>query len=699
MLSRPEVPAPVLDAPALPVRLVAVGNPNTGKTTLVNALSGARLRIGNWPGTTVERVETRFLAQGRELQLVDLPGAYSLSASTAEEGLTRDELLADPPDAVLDVVDSGNLERNLYLTLELAELGYPMAVALNLLDEARARGLDPEPSTLARLLGVPVVPTVAVREEGSEALVSAALEARPAILQVTYPERIEQAVAALEEVLPARARRWLALAALAGEDVALEEPARREAGRLRAELERDGLDPFLEIADARYRRAREIAAAVQPNRATPHRLTDLVDRFVLHPWFGLPLFLAGMLLVFRFTFLFSTPWVDWLGEVQAVLAGWAAATPMPDLARSFLADGLVGGLGTVLAFTPVLFFLYLALSFLEASGFLARSSFLVDRVMKALGLPGKAFIPLILGFGCNVPALSATRTLESFSDRLRVALAVPFAACSARLTVFTLFTAAFFPRHAALVVFGLYLLGIAVGLGTSLLLGRVMPAGEAGSAMELPPYRIPTWKVVWRQSSARTMSFLEGAGGAILVAVLAVWVLLHVPPGDLGQSLYARLASGMTALLAPLGIHDWRLAGALVPGFVAKEVVVGTLGVSYLGSEPVAPLGLGEGLARLGSGLLQALGGTLQAVPSLVGLPQLVPAPPDAPASLSTALAQSTTPSGALAYLVFVLLYTPCVATLAALKVEFGRRWALFSALYQLAVAWGLAFLASRLPL
>jgi len=468
---------------------------------------------------------------------------------------------------------------------------------------------------------------------------------------------------------------------------------------LKLELASLGVDPFLGIVGTRYQAAREIAACVQATRPGVHRLTEALDRWFLHPWLGIPLFLLGMLLVFRFTFQFSDPWVGWLGQVQEVLGGWIAALPLPGLVASFLADGLVGGIGTVLAFTPVLFFLFLALSFLEASGFLARSAFLVDRLMKAMGLPGRAFIPMILGFGCNVPAISATRTMESFSDRLRVAMAVPFAACSARLAVFTLFTSVFFPQHAALVVFGLYLLGLLVGMLTALALGRLTPPSEAGSAMELPPYRIPTWKVVWRQASARTWSFVEGVGGAILVSVAAVWVLLNLPPGDISQSFYARLSMGLAWLLGPLEIHDWRLAGALVPGFVAKEVVIGTLGVTYLQADPVAPMGLVEGLREIASGLGGALWATLQAIPALLGLPGIHLPPPEAPEGLPAALSQSMSRSGALAYLVFVLLYTPCVGTLMALRLEFGRRWAALSAVYQLVVAYALAFLAARLPL
>lgn len=688
-----------VQAPPSDLRLVTAGNPNTGKTTLVNALSGANLQIGNWPGTTVERIETCLnLPEGRAC-LVDLPGAYSLAASTAEERLTRDELLVHPPHAVLNVVDASNLERNLYLTLELIELGYPTVVALNLLDEARSRGLALQPEVLAERLGIPVVSTVAVREEGVQDLVRASLHTTPSPLRLAYPPPVEAAAALLEARIDHPARRWMALAALTGEEIELPESLRHEAERLRAELDAQGVDPFLQVTGTRYQAAREIASAVQSTRAGAHRLTEALDRWFLHPWLGIPLFLVGMLAVFRFTFQLSEPWIGFLEQVQGVLSGWLAALPLPALLVSLLSDGLVGGVGTVLAFTPVILFLFLALSFLEASGFLARSAFLVDRLMQALGLPGRAFIPMILGFGCNVPAISATRTMESFWDRLRVALAVPFAACSARLAVFTLFAAAFFPRHSALVVFGLYLLGLLVGLATSMLLGRFTPRSQTGSVMELPSYRIPPWKVVWRQSWARTRSFLEGVAGAILVAVLAVWVLLNIPPGDLSQSLYARLSSVLAWILGPLGIHDWRLAGALLPGFVAKEVVIGTLGLSYLQAEPVAALGWLEGLRQLAAGLGTALLGTLQAVPALFGLPHFTPPPPAAPAGLEAALTGSLSRSGALAYLVFVLLYTPCVGTLMALRLEFGRRWAVASALYQLAVAYGVAFLASRLPL
>ncbi len=682
-------------------RIVTVGNPNTGKTTLINALAGSDLKVGNWPGTTVERLEAVLRLPGGEARLVDLPGAYGLNPTTPEEALAARELLTHPPDVVVNVVDAGNLERNLHLTLELAELGLPMVVALNLMDEAAAKGYTLDPEALERALDVPVVPLVASRAEGTAELLAALERARVPAPRVRYPGALERAVQELAERVPHPARRWIALALLAGEEAPLELdgalPA--EAKRLRAELERAGIDPYLEIENARYVQAHELAQETLLEAKPRLTLTDRVDRWVLHPLLGGPIFLLGMLLAFRFTFLFSTPWVDFIGAVQEVLSGWIAALALPPLPASFLADGLVGGVGTVISFAPVLFFLYVALAFLETSGFLARAAFIADRMMLLAGLPGRAFIPLILGFGCNVPAVYSTRILTSRIDRLRVALAIPFMSCSARLVVFTLFAAVFFPRRAALVVFGLYLLGMVVGLLTAWSLGRLAGQPASSGLMELPPYRLPTLRVVLKQAWARTRSFLEGAGGPILLAVLFVWLLLNLPPGDLEHSLYARAAGWLAPLFAPLGLVDWRLLGALIPGFVAKEVVVGTLAVSYLGTEPTAALGFVQGLGQILGTLWASLLTTLGAVPALFGLPQLAPPPADAPTALQAALGAALGPAAALAYMIYVLLYTPCVATVAAIKNEFGRTWALVAVVYELIVAWALAWGAYRLAL
>ncbi|WP_457630280.1 ferrous iron transport protein B [Oceanithermus sp.] len=682
-------------------QIVTVGNPNTGKTTLINALAGADLKVGNWPGTTVDRLEAELRLPDGRAHLVDLPGTYSLSPSTPEEALAARELLLNPPDLVVNVVDAGNLERNLHLTLELTELGLPLLVVLNLMDEAAAKGYRLEPAALEEALGVPVAATSASRGRGVEELHRRLGEARVPAPQVRYPGQVEEAAQQLAATIEHPARRWLALALLAGEEPPLALPAevRQEAARLRRELEKAGIDPYLEIENARYARAHELARRVIVGAEARLTLTDKIDRWVLHPLLGGPIFLLGMLLAFRFTFLFSSPWVEFIGTVQEVLAGWIAALPLPPLAASFLADGLVGGVGTVISFAPVLFFLYLALAFLETSGFLARAAFIADRLMLLAGLPGRAFIPLILGFGCNVPAIYATRILTSPLDRLRVGLAVPFMSCSARLVVFTLFAAVFFPEHAAWVVFGLYLLGMVIGLLTAWVIGRAAGAGPSSGLMELPPYRLPGLRVVLKQAWARTRSFLEGAGGPILLAVLFVWLLLNLPPGDLASSYYARAAGLLEPLFRPLGVGDWRLLGALLPGLIAKEVVVGTLAVSYLGAGSGAPLGLAQGLGQIATGLLGALAGTLSAVPALLGLPQLAPPSAAAPTALQQALRTALTPAAALAYMAYTLLYTPCVATLTAIRQEFGRRWALIAVVYELAVAWLVAWGVYRLAL
>ncbi|WP_234555121.1 ferrous iron transport protein B [Thermus caliditerrae] len=678
-----------LEAPSTRTkRWALVGGPNTGKSSLINALAGSQLSVGNWPGTTLERLSARLDLGPTQVELVDLPGTYSLLATSPEEALVARELLQHPPDLVLNVLDAGNLERSLVLTLELTELGLPMVLVVNLLDEAEAKGLKVDLEALEEALGLPVAGTVASRGQVA-AVLPKAKEARIPSPKVRYPEPLEKAVDHLGPWIP---NRGLALLALMGEEnLPLSQEALEAVQRARESLKRMGHDPYLLALEGRYQKAREVYERAVHRQGSSAPLTERLDRLVLHPLLGLPLFLLALFLTFRFTFALSAPWVDFIGRTQEVLAGWSGALPLPPLLRSFLAEGLVAGVGTVLAFTPILFLLYLALAFLELSGFLARMAFVADRAMQWAGLPGKAFIPLVLGFGCNVPAIYATRALSHPLDRLRVALAIPFLACGARLPVFTLFAFVFFPQQAPLVVFGLYLLGLLVGLLTAFLLGRVLRADRGEGAMELPPYRFPPLRLLLRLSSARTGSFVQGAGGPILLAVLAIWGLLHIPL--LGQSPYALLAQGLTPLFRPLGVEDWRLVGALIPGFVAKEVVVGTLGVSFLGGETLAPMGLWEGLRNLGEGLVQATQGTLQGLTSLLTVNlSLTPEP----TPLQAALKEAASPSGALAYLVFVLLYTPCVSTLAALRQVVGLRWSALAVGYQLSVAYLLALLAHR---
>lgn len=763
-----------------------VGNPNVGKTTLINAVSGAMLRIGNWPGTTVERMEINFTYhcdpkdiidknsresdglvvnsgadgsaahlnsgdQGLEnvhseggdpspaektesdkndgldidIHLVDLPGAYWLTASDAEERVTRNELLTHVPDAVVNVLDAGNLERNLAMTLELIELGLPVVIALNLMDEAEDKGVRLNVEALSKALDIPVVPTVAVKEEGVAELMRHAILARHSSLQIKYSEEIEKAIADLSSYLDGLpSARWLSAAALVGDELKglndeivasaeaesveserphqkLELPSdfRKKAEYYRRKFAESGIDCFLEVAEARYALARKVAEASQNAPAGVHKLTQAVDKIILHPLWGIPIFLVCMLILFRCTFVFSDPWVDWMDVIKGVFMGWTASIDMPDMLRSFVMNGILEGVGTVVAFTPVLFVLYAGLSFLEASGFLARSAFLIDRVMKAMHLPGKAFIPILVGLGCNVPGIAATRTLGSFNERLRVSMAVPFAPCSARMAVFAFFAALFFPRHPAYTLFFIYGISLVVGLFTIMLMGRVLHSDETDSVMELPSYRLPTFKIIWKQAVARTVSFLESAGSAIFIAVLCVWVINSFPLGDVNNSYYARLSHWFVGFTQTFGITDWHLAGALIPGFVAKEVVVGSLAVSYFGSGGgVEAITLGTGLEQIFVGFFEAIWGTIKAFIQLFGMAGFFEAQ-EAPSNLGAVLLAAASPRAILAYMVYVLLYMPCVGTISALKIEFGWKWTFISIAYSLLVAWILAVIVYYLPL
>ncbi|MGQ9511113.1 MAG: ferrous iron transport protein B [Thermaceae bacterium] len=682
-------PHPSLLARSDEARLALVGNPNTGKTSLLNALAGTHLEVGNWPGTTLERVSANLSWRGKRLELVDLPGAYSLFPTSPEEALTQRELLHRPPDWVVNVVDAGNLERNLLLTLEVGELGLPMVLVLNLMDEAKAKGIEVDPDALEEALGVPVLPTVAVRGQG----VKEVLEHPPRIptYSTPYPAPIEEALDRLPvDEIPGK--RWTGLALLAGEEVeGIPESVRKQAQEERERLLKQGLDPFLEILEARQKAARALAEKAIRRKSPRLSLSEKVDRFVLHPLLGPIFFLFSLLVVFRFTFALSAPWVDLVGKAQEVLGGWTLALPLPPALRSFLAEGIIAGAGTVLAFTPVLFFLYLALAFLETSGFLARMAFLADRLMQWANLPGRAFIPMVLGFGCNVPAVYTTRSLTHPLERLRVAMAIPFMSCGARLPVYALFSSVFFPKEAPFIVLGLYLLGILAGLLTAIGLGRLLKAPPSEGAMELPPYRFPPANLLLRLALVRTGAFVRGAGGYILGIVLLVWALLHLPVGEMASSLYARLSQALTPLFHPLGLSDWRVVGALIPGFIAKEVVVGTLGLTYLGEGGLLPLGFLEGVKELWAGVRDALFGTLQGILGLLAPPSLDLSIETSP--LQEALGKSLTAGAALAYMTFVLLYTPCIATLAAIKEVVGPRWAWASVAYQLLLAYGAALL------
>ncbi len=701
-------------------RALVVGNPNVGKTTLVNAVAGTNLKVGNWSGVTVEKREARLKRGEQTLHLIDLPGAYSLSPHTPEELISRTALLDEAADALLNVLDAGNLERNLYLTLQLLDFQIPLALVLNLVDEAEQKGVVVNTAVLSAELGVPVVATVGSKSQGTNAVLPTLLDQAQIGRRVEYSAAIEYAAGVLVahmnklSTLPPQAHRYLALSLLESDPslrgrlaatghAALLEAADTERDRLEAQ----GIDPLIDIAEARYARASAIAQLAIPDAESRLTLTEKLDRLALHPLLGIPIFLALVLLVFRLTFSVASPFVDLIaGPLQEVASGWAVGLlgSVP-LLKDIVVGAIIPGVGTVLSFLPTLLVLYLAMSFLEDSGYMARAAFLADRLMRGLGLDGRAFIPLILGFGCNVPAVYATRTLERRSDRVLVSMILPFMSCSARLPVYVIFSAALFPHAGAWVVWSMYMLGMVVAFVFAWALRRTsLPPEGSGVLLELPPYRFPAWAVMWKHAFRRTASFAKRARTTVLATVAVVWVLLAIPMSSgytfnqvpPAQSLFGRVSEAISPVFAPLGFGDWQATGALIPGFVAKEVVVGTLGQIYLQEQAaqVTSLGLIQGVQQAASATWEAVKTSVAALPTVVALPSLsadTTAVQKSP--LATALSQAFTPASALSYLVFVLLYTPCVATIGAIQAEHGRRVAWVTVAYELGIAWVAAFM------
>lgn len=557
----------------------------------------------------------------------------------------------------------------------------------------------------------------------------------------TYAAPIEQEIAALAAALarlPGLAQtyplRWLALQLIEGDELLLAEAAELGGAGVAEALEASmarlrphyGDDLDVALADQRYRFVHQVVGrALRRPETPPQTLSDRIDQIATHRWLGIPIFLALMWLVFKLTTDIAGPFVDWIdGALTGPVSRWAAALlGLLGLggtwAESLLVEGVIAGVGGVLVFVPVLLMLYLALALLEDTGYMARAAFVMDRLMHTLGLHGKSFLPMIVGFGCSVPAIYATRTLDNRRDRVLTGLLVPFMSCSARLPVYVLIAAVFFPQQAGQVIFGLYLTGVLVAIGLGFLLKRTLfrNAPPAPFVMELPPYRLPTAWNIWRQMWERTAGFLRKAWTIILATNVVVWLLLAVPLGgpgafastDVSSSAFAALARVVAPVFAPLGFGSWETSGALATGLVAKEVVVGTIAQAYhveAAEEPAGPPPtFGEDLAQIGGGLIGAAGDALAALPSIIGLGQAEQAAPEsAPDGLASAIRSGFDASSgghgalaALAFLVFVLLYTPCMVATTAARHEFGVRWMWFSIVGQFGVAWLAALLVFQI--
>ncbi len=715
-----------------PLRTIALGgNPNCGKSALFNAFTGIRQKTGNWPGVTVDRKEGLFRLGSDEAKLIDLPGIYSLDASSIDEKITRDYLLSRESQLIINVIDASNLERNLYLTVQLREMGLPMVVALNMMDVARKRGIEVDTVRLAKALRCPVVPVVAVTGEGIEQLRTeiAAMTAAPdnGDFQVNHGDSVEQAISdlttRLKQVPHQANRRWLALKLLEGDEHAM-----RLAGdeinplvtQWRNTIEGHTSEELdIHIADARYGHAHALAQqTIKQAGRVDKTLSDRIDRLILSRLAGIPIFLAIMYLMFMFTINIGGAFIDFFDMAVGALivdglGSWMESLGLPVWSRVVLADGIGGGIQIVSTFIPIIACLYLFLSVLEDTGYMARAAFVMDRAMRAIGLPGKAFVPMIVGFGCNVPAVMATRTLENQRERKLTILMNPFMSCGARLPVYALFAAAFFPANGQNLVFLLYLIGITVAVLTGMIMRRTLLSGEsAGFMMELPPYHLPTAKGVFLRTWDRVKLFIRDAGKVIVVMVLALNLLNSVGnDGSFGQqssdqSILAGIGKGITPLFAPLGIHEnnWPATVGIFTGVLAKEAVVGTLDSLYTqlaaedngGGGEAAPFDLlaqlsaaaatiPENLSAVRDTILDPLSMDIGDVSSTDAAANSQEVDQEVFGAMGTRFDGQV---GAFAYLLFILLYFPCVATIGAITRETGGNWALFVGAWTTGVAY-----------
>jgi ferrous iron transport protein B len=623
------------------------GSPNTGKSTVFNLLTGLSQRVGNWPGKTVEKRAGSCRRDGTVFSLVDLPGSYSLTANSPEEEVARDYVIQEWPDVVVAVVDAASLERNLYLVRELLELGVPLVVALNMVDVAQTHGLEVDSGALASALGVPVVPMVAARGEGVAQLLDVVRAlandgAAPPSAALRIAPDVERLVGALDAMLPAELaipypRRWALVKLLEGDTaiarVVREVVSLEEWRGVRSFLQLHE-DAVLEIAGARYEWVAEIwCRAVQHRELERVPLEERLDRVLTHPVAGLLAFLGAVAAIFWAMFALGTPLQEWLdgwlvqGGAERVES---AMTGAPGWSVSLIADGIIGGAGLMLTFLPIIVILFLALALLEDLGYMARAAFVMDRFMHLIGLRGKSFLPLFLGFGCNVPAILGSRIVESRSARLTTILLAPLMPCAARMVVVALFTAAFFGGAAALIAWSMVGVNLMVLAIVGLILSRIVFRGqESAFVMELPRYHAPNWRTVLLATWQRVKGFVILAGTVILAVSVVVWLLSTFPSDNVEDSALGAIGRVLEPLGGLLGL-DWRMMTALLTSFVAKENTIATLGVI---------LGSGEGEV-----------------------------------ALSTQVTEVMVPAAAVAFIALQMLFVPCVASVAAIRQE-TRSW------------------------
>lgn len=722
------------------IRVALVGNPNCGKTSLFNVASGSHEHVGNYSGVTVDAKEGRFEYKGYKFVLVDLPGTYSLSAYSPEELYVRKNLIDNVPDVVINVVDASNIERNLYLTAQVIDMNLKVVMALNMYDELKDKGNELDVKQLGYLLGMPVCPTVSRDGTGIPELFDTVIkiytQSDPKLarhIHINHGAELEKSIDRIKLLLQKNqslrdkySTRYLAIKYLE-DDKDIEKiidtlPNRDEIISARVIEEQRIIDLLhtnteSAIVDAKYAFIQgALAETYKPHQdATPRKtITDKIDAIVTNKWMAFPIFIAVLYLIFQTTFAvgdYPMQWIDWfVGKFGDFVATFMADGWLKDL----VVDGIISGVGSVLVFLPNILILYFFISLMEDSGYMSRAAFIVDKLMHKIGLHGKSFIPMVMGFGCNVPAIMATRAIESRKSRMITIAIIPFMSCAGRLPIFVLLAGAFFPHNAALVLLGIYLLGIVLAILSAIILSKFVKDDDLPFVMELPPYRIPTAKAIWRHTWEKGQQYLQKMATTILICSVIIWflgyfpknkelmaaqeeyaTLAQTPAGRLSanadevdvnaatatkkelmtriDSLYAyqqensyigQLGRMVSPALDPLGFN-WKMDVGLLTGIAAKELVVSTLGVMYSEGAKVSE---GHDMSE--------------------------------DTQLQSALVNDVTPAAALSFMVFILLYFPCVATFVAIKNETGKwRWAVACCAYTMAVAWIMSFIVYRLAL
>lgn len=670
-----------------------IGNPNCGKTTLFNAFTGANLKVANWPGVTVEKKEGYTTYEGEQFKLVDLPGIYSLTSYTMEEKVSRECIMSDEIDVIVDVVDASCLERNLYLTLQLIELGKPVILALNMMDIVEERGMEIDLHRLPEMLGIPAIPVSARKKSGLSVLMHAVSHHADHAVQnplihhhhekksshehnhhseyaMVYSDMLEDKIDlildALETAYPAlKNPRWHAIKLLEKDEA------------VTAAFPFPGMENIIdrsyeqEIINQKYDFIEEIIQETLVNKSEKEAFTEKLDHFFTHKIWGLPIFLGIMALVFLLTFTVG----DWLkGYFEILLESFSAtvtsgltAIHASDMMISLIVDGIISGVGGILTFLPNIFILFLALAFLEDSGYMSRVAFVMDDIMGHLGLSGRAFIPLLLGFGCSVPAVMASRALEHRKDRLKTILITPFMSCSARLPIYVLFSQMFFPKHAMLVSYSMYLLGILVAITTAFILSKFDGSkAEHALLIELPEYKSPNARTIAIYVWEKVKDYLTKAGTVIFVASVILWGLLNFGTSgyvtDISDSFGSMLGKAIVPIFTPLGLGYWQIVVALIAGIAAKEVVVSSCSVLF----------------------------GVQNITTTDGMSAMV----------TTLGALGFGAANAYALMVFCLLYVPCTATIATINREVeSKKLTALIIFFQFAVAWVMSFLVYHIGL